>query len=104
MLSQSSGSIYLTQKRLSKAADSGIASSVAETIASVDFSANVEVGSSDPYEILFRASNKKDLKVSTRVKYQDAGAFMERYAEVCRAGMGSSLKKRDRKKVKKAPK
>lgn len=66
------GSAYLTQKRLSQSTD-------------------------DTYTILFRATNRKSMKIATQVDHQDLPAFLEKYAETCRSGMSAGLKKRDRK-------
>jgi Signal recognition particle 14kD protein len=58
--------------------------------------------SSKPRATLFRATNgksdKKKAKLATVVEANDLDGFLEKYAEICRAGMGDGLKKRDRKK------
>lgn len=103
LLCQSTGSVYLTQKRLPSHADTGITAAVTSVIDSATLPTTDENETTGSFQLLFRATNGKDEKFSTRVSSQDAGPFMEKYAEVCRAGMGAGLKKRDRKKVKKAP-
>ncbi len=59
---------------------------------------------SGPHPILFRATNGKSsekrgskVKISTVVTPADLDSFLEKYVEVCRAGM-SDLRKRDRRK------
>jgi signal recognition particle subunit SRP14 len=57
-----------------------------------------------PSSLLVRATNgktdhSKRLKIATIVDPKDLEAFFARYADVCKANMGS-LKKRDRKKKK----
>lgn len=102
LLSSNTGSIHLTQKRLDTTKhESGIIAQVTETIDSV--MKDVQVADDD-YEVLFRATNGKDQKISTRVKSYEASSFMEKYGEVCRIGMGPGMKKRDRKKIKKTAK
>lgn len=102
LLSQNNASIYLTQKRLPKEFSTSAMDSAVEAIQSFDVSMSNFAEAEDEYEILFRATNGKDQKFSTRVRSNNVLAFMEKYGEVCRGGMGAGLKKRDRKKTKKA--
>lgn len=102
LLAQNNASIYLTQKRLPKEYSTSAMDSAVEAIQSFDVSTSNFAESEDEFEILFRATNGKDQKFSTRVRSNNVLAFMEKYGEVCRGGMGAGLKKRDRKKAKKA--
>lgn len=103
LLSDNQGSIYLTQKRMPEQfASTSLASTVRDALSSSD--AEGDVTSSEDYEVLFRATNGKDQKISTRVNFQGLGVFMDSYSELCRSGMGAGLKKRDRKKGKKSGK
>lgn len=94
LLSQDSGSIYLTQKRLADPYVNGTLDSLTHAIVGGDVG---ETG----HTLLFRATNGKDIKISTRVKTPDLLKFMERYGDLCRSQMSAGLKKRERKKVRK---
>ncbi|KAI0397509.1 signal recognition particle 14kD protein [Xylariaceae sp. FL0594] len=94
------GSIVLTQKRLTYDQPLPEASTDATTFS--------DLHPSQPLPILIRATNskgkedrkaKEKIKLSTVVDPEALPAFFERYAEVCKAGMGS-LKPRDRSKRK----
>jgi signal recognition particle subunit SRP14 len=107
------GTIYLTQKRLTH---NTFPPPPAETIANDPLWDTYHP--EEPVPILIRASNNKSSKrpgkdrpgcdrentdktrISTVVQPEQIDAFYVRYAEACRAGMGS-LKKRDKKKGKK---
>ncbi|KAI1190419.1 signal recognition particle 14kD protein [Nemania serpens] len=93
------GSIVLTQKRLSF--DQPIPDSADETVLP-------DLHPPRPLPVLIRATNgkgkenrkaKEKIKLSTVVDPDALPAFFERYAEVCKLGMGS-LKPRDRSKRK----
>lgn len=104
LLSQGTGSVYLTQKRLPKDYSTSLMDSAVEAIQSFDISSANVAEPEGEHETLFRATNGKDQKFSTRVRSNNIVGFAEKYGEVCRAGMSSGLKKRDRKKAKKASK
>lgn len=91
LLQRQSGSIYLTQKKLDPQHASP---SLVDTVESTLLGDNRD-------ELLFRATNGKDTKISTRVKQDSLAPFLDKYGEVCRSGMGAGLKKRDRKRTKK---
>lgn len=101
LLAQNNASIYLTQKRLPKEYSTSAMDSAVQAIQSFDVSMSNFAESEDEFEILFRATNGKDQKFSTRVRSNNVIAFVEKYGEICRGGMGAGLKKRDRKKTKK---
>ncbi|KAI1165006.1 signal recognition particle, SRP9/SRP14 subunit [Nemania serpens] len=93
------GSIVLTQKRLSYDQP---------TPASADEAVLSDLHPPRPLPILIRATNakgkedrkaKEKIKLSTVVDPDALPAFFERYAEICKLGMGS-LKPRDRSKRK----
>lgn len=92
----SHGSLYLTQKRMPI-----VSGSVVDTVLTA------VVDSSDTpsqYSVLFRATDKKKHKIATKVDASHLTSFVEKYTEICRTGMSSGLKKRDRKKEKKSKK
>ncbi|TGJ80775.1 hypothetical protein E0Z10_g7988 [Xylaria hypoxylon] len=93
------GSIVLTQKRLSY--DQPLPEPTDDTVPS-------DLHPPRPLPILIRATNgkgkedrkaNKKIKLSTVVAPDSLPAFFERYAEICKQGMGS-LKPRDRSKRK----
>ncbi|KAI3319918.1 signal recognition particle, SRP9/SRP14 subunit [Xylariaceae sp. AK1471] len=93
------GSIVLTQKRLSY--DQPLPEATDDTVLP-------DLHPPRPLPILIRATNSKGkearkaktkIKLSTIVEPEALPAFFERYAEICKLGMGS-LKPRDRSKRK----
>ena len=44
-----------------------------------------------------KKTDRRKVKLSTVVQHEDLEGFFTKYAEVCKAGMSSGLKKRDRK-------
>ncbi|KAI0414600.1 signal recognition particle 14kD protein [Xylaria grammica] len=93
------GSIVLTQKRLSY--DQPLPEATDDALPS-------DLHPPQPLPILIRVTNgkgkearkaKKKIKLSTVVSPDALPAFFERYAEICKQGMGS-LKPRDRSKRK----
>ncbi|KFY35944.1 hypothetical protein V494_05458 [Pseudogymnoascus sp. VKM F-4513 (FW-928)] len=95
--SESQGSVFLTQKRLTYSAPSDTFPTEADAPSFPDLEPT------QPLTLLIRATDGKHKKSKTRlstVVTADAlEGFFSRYAEVCKAGM-SGLKKRDRSKAK----
>lgn len=103
LLSGNRGSVYLTQKRMPGAFATTLGASAADTPMSEE-GVDHDTTKSEDYQVLFRATDGRDQKISTRVHSEGLGAFMESYSELCRSGMGAGLRKRDRKKSKKSGK
>ncbi|KFY27717.1 hypothetical protein V493_03349 [Pseudogymnoascus sp. VKM F-4281 (FW-2241)] len=92
----SQGSVFLTQKRLSYSAPS-------DTFpAQADAQSFPDLAPTQPLSLLIRATDgkhKSKTRLSTVVTADALEDFFNRYAEVCKGGM-SGLKKRDRSKAK----
>ncbi|OBT64137.1 hypothetical protein VE03_06214 [Pseudogymnoascus sp. 23342-1-I1] len=93
--SETQGSVFLTQKRLTYSAPSD----AFPTPADAPFP---DLAPTQPLSLLIRATDgkhKSKVRLSTVVTAEALEGFFSRYAEVCKAGM-SGLKKRDRSKAK----
>ncbi|KFY01569.1 hypothetical protein O988_02679 [Pseudogymnoascus sp. VKM F-3808] len=94
--SESQGSVFLTQKRLTYSAPSDT------FLTEADAPSFPDLEPTQPLSLLIRATDgkhKSKVRLSTIVTADTLEGFFSRYAEVCKAGM-SGLKKRDRSKAK----